>query len=139
VTAFAHQPADDPRFREVPESVIFTLRYPSGVLAHCECGFGSARSERYRAVGAKGFIELDPAFSYQGQRLFVKQGSADSSDDQKNELRLKPVNHFAAEMDHFSECVLTGKTPRTPGELGVADLRIIAAIHEAMSTNKATR
>jgi predicted dehydrogenase len=139
VTTFAHQPQDDPRFREVPESVIFTLRYPSGGLAHCECGFGSARSERYRVVGAKGFIEMDPAFGYRGQRLFLKQGSAESSDDHKSELRLQPVNHFAAEMDHFSECVLTGQASRTPGEMGVADLRIIAAIHEAMRTGKTAR
>src|SRR4051812_46056774 len=31
VTAVAHQPKDDPRFREVPESVAFTLRFPSTV------------------------------------------------------------------------------------------------------------
>jgi predicted dehydrogenase len=54
-------------------------------------------------------------------------------------LRLQPINHFTAEMDHFSECVLTGKAPRTPGELGVADLRIIAAIHEALRTGKTAR
>jgi predicted dehydrogenase len=136
VTAFAHQPQDDPRFREVAESVTFTLRYPSGVLAHCECGFGSARSERYRVVGDKGFIEMDPAFGYRGQRLFWKESGEDQSDDRKSELRLQPVNQFASEMDHFSECVLTNKTPRTPGEMGVADMRIIAAIHEAMRNSK---
>lgn len=138
VTAFAHRPQDDPRFREVAESVIFTLRYPSGVLAHCECGFGSARSERYRVVGAKGFIEMDPAFGYRGQRLFLKESGADQS-DQKSELRLQPVNQFASEMDHFSDCVMTNKTPRTPGEMGVADMRIIAAIDEATRNSKMVR
>jgi predicted dehydrogenase len=131
VTAFSRQPENDPRFREVPESVVFTLRYPSGVLAHCECGFGSARSERYRVVGAKGYLEMDPAFGYRGQRLFLSTGGADEGDERKSELRLQPVNQFAAEMDHFSECVLQDREPRTPGELGVADLRIIAAIHES--------
>jgi predicted dehydrogenase len=139
VTAFAQQPEDDPRFREVPESVTFTLRYPSGLLAHCECSFGSARSERYRIVGAKGFIEMDPAFGYRGQRLFLKQGGAEQGDDQKNELRLQAVNQFAAEMDHFSDCLLTGKAPRTPGEMGLADMNIIAAIHEAVRTAKTVR
>jgi predicted dehydrogenase len=139
VTAFQHQPKDDPRFREVPESIIFTLRYPSGVLAHCECGFGHARSERYRVVGAKGFIEMDPAFGYQGQRLFMTQSNGEQGGAQKMEIHLQPVNHFAAEMDHFSDCVLSGKDPRTPGEMGLADMRIITAIHEAARTSKAAR
>ena len=34
-------------------------------------------------------------------------------------------------MDHFSDCVLNGKDPRTPGEEGLADMRVIAAIEEA--------
>ena len=38
------QPEEDPRFREVPESVSFLLRYPSGVVAARECSFGTARS-----------------------------------------------------------------------------------------------
>jgi predicted dehydrogenase len=138
-TAFQHQPKDDPRFREVPESVVFTLRYPSGVLAHCECGFGHARSERYRIVGTKGFIEMDPAFGYTGQRLFMTQGGGEQGGMQKSEIRLQPVDHFAAEMDHFSGCVLNGKDPRTPGEMGLADMRIIAAIQEAARSGKATR
>jgi predicted dehydrogenase len=138
VTAFAQQPKDDPRFREVSESVIFTLRYPSGVLAHCECSFGSARSERYRVVGAKGFIEMDPAFGYRGQRLFLAQSNGEQG-SQKSELKLEPVNHFAAEMDDFSDCLLTGKEPRTPGDMGVADMRIIEAVHEAMRSGKTVR
>jgi predicted dehydrogenase len=139
VTAFAQQPSNDPRFREVPESVAFTLRYPSGAIAHCECSFGSARSEQYRVLGAKGYIEMDPAFGYQGLRLFLKQGSADQGDEQLNELRIKPINQFAAEMDHFSECILNNQTPRTPGEMGLADMRIITAIHEAMRSGKVVR
>lgn len=138
VTAFAQQPKDNPRFREVPESVIFTLRYPSGVLAHCECSFGTSRSERYRVVGAKGFIEMDPAFGYTGQRLFLAQSNEEQG-TQKSELKLEPVNQFASEMDYFSDCLLSGKEVRTPGEMGLADMRIVVAIHEAVRSGKAVR
>jgi predicted dehydrogenase len=130
VSAFAHHPPDDARFREVPESVVYILRYPSGVLAHCECGFGHARSDRYRAVGDKGWIELDPAFAYHGQELTVyEEGS-------KRTLEVQAVNHFAAEMDHFAECLLENQTPRTPGEMGLADVRIVQAIYEAAETGR---
>ena len=42
-------------------------------------------------------------------------------------------------MDHFSDCVLTGKDPLTPGEEGLADMRVIAAIEEAARTGQAVR
>jgi predicted dehydrogenase len=137
ITAMAHQPADDPRFREVPESVVFTLRYPSGALANCNCSFGSSRSERYRVICADGWIEMDPAFSYRGLRLRTKRGDAKSSQGVENaEMLLEQVDHFAAEMDHFSDCLLNGTALRTPGEMGLADMRIVVAIAEAARTGK---
>lgn len=139
VSAVAHQPKDDPRFREVAESVAFTLRYPSGVLAHCDCSFGASESRRYRVNCAEGYIDLDPAFSYRGLKLHVKTGNADTKDTKRTEIVLDPQNHFAAEMDHFSECVLEGKEPRTPGEMGLADMRIMAAIDEAIEIGRAVR
>src|SRR3954453_15148395 len=139
VTAMAHQPAEDPRFREVPESVAFTLRFPSGVLAHCDCSFGSAGGRRYRVHCAEGVIDMDPAFDYRGLRLRVKETKGHGGETLDAEMLLPGVNHFAAEMDHFSDCVLTGKDPRTPGEEGLADMRVIAAIEEAARTGQTVR
>ena len=45
--------------------------------------------------------------------------------------------YFAAEMDHFSDCVLNGRDPRTPGAEGLADVRVIEAIAEAARSGKA--
>jgi predicted dehydrogenase len=42
-------------------------------------------------------------------------------------------------MDHFSDCVLTGKDPRTPGAEGLAEMRVIAAIEEAARTGQTVR
>jgi predicted dehydrogenase len=138
-TAFAHQPVDDPRFREVPESVSFLLRYPSGVLAHCTCSFGTSESRRLRVHCADGFIDLDPAFSYRGQRLHTKRGETAKKNVEKKEWPLEAVNHFTAEMDYFSGCVLENTAPRTPGEMGLADMRIIAAIEEAARSGRAVK
>jgi len=41
------------------------------------------------------------------------------------------IDHFAAEMDHLSDCVTTDKAPLTPGEEGLRDMRIISAIYQA--------
>jgi predicted dehydrogenase len=139
VTAIAHQPKDDPRFREVPESVAFTLRFPSGILAHCDCSFGSAESRRYRVHCAKGWIEMDPAFSYRGLRLRTKDGDAKKGTAEATEHLVEAVNHFTAEMDHFSDCVLNGTKLRTPGEMGLADMRVMTAIYESIRTGNAVK
>lgn len=139
VAAFGHKPDEDPRFREVHESVGFIMRYPSGAIAQCDCSFGSTESRRYRVHCAEGFIEMDPAFSYRGLRLRVKQGESSAGASQLSEINIAPVNHFAAEMDHFSRCILDGTEPRTPAEMGIADLRIIAALEESMRTGQKVR
>jgi predicted dehydrogenase len=41
------------------------------------------------------------------------------------------ADHFALEMDDFSQCVLEDKPTRTPGEEGLRDLKIMTAIYEA--------
>jgi predicted dehydrogenase len=131
VAAMEHRPKDAPRFREVPASVSFQLRFPSGVLAHCDCSFDAAESRRYRVHGTDGFIDLDPAFGYRGLRLTVGRKTG------REQPQLTEINHFAAEMDHLSTCVLTNQNPRTPGEEGLADLRVIAAVEEAARANRA--
>ena len=74
------QPEEDPRFREVPESVSFLLRYPSGVVAARECSFGTARSSSYQVLCEDGSIQMNPAlqllrpatFNHQSERWHSK-------------------------------------------------------------------
>ena len=134
VFATAHRPSSDPRFREVDESVAFTLRFPSGILAHCDCSFGAEERRAYHVHCENGTIAMEPAFSYRGLRLHLKEGSAANKDAREKEILIEPVNHFAAEMDHFSECIQNDRQPRTPGEEGLADMRIIAAVSESIKT-----
>lgn len=139
VTAIRHQPSDDPRFREVAESFAFTLRYPTGVLAHCDCSFGSAESRRYAVHCAEGVIEMNPAFSYRGLRLFVTEGDNEKGNLKKEELLIPAVDHFAKEMDAFSTCLMEDQECRTPGEMGLKDLKIVAAIEEAARTGRSVQ
>ncbi len=132
VYATAQQPKDDPRFREVPESVAFTLRYPSGVLAHCDCSFGMAESRFYEVHGTKASLRMQPAFSYRGLRLHLREGDPKSSTAEDQELLVEAKNHFTAEMDHFSQVVLNDGTCRTPGEMGLADMRIVDALEKSI-------
>jgi predicted dehydrogenase len=115
---------NDSRFREVEENVLFQLRFPSGVIANCTSSYG-APFNRFRVVGTNGWAELEPALSYSGLRMRAAAGP-------RVEERMHPViDHFAAEMDHLSDCVTSDKAPLTPGEEGLKDMRLISAIYQA--------
>ncbi len=138
VTAMAYTTQGDPRFREVPESVAFTMQFPSGVIAHCDCSFGAQASRRYRVHAADGFIDMDPAFAYRGLRLSVAKKDASGSES-RTSIELESGSQFAAELDHLAQAIVDDGPVRTPGEEGLKDMRIIAAIEEAVKTGKTVR
>jgi predicted dehydrogenase len=130
VTGYVYQPKDEPRWAEVPRDVTFTLHFASGVSAVCGCSFGAAGSKRYRVVCTEGYVDMENAYGYSGQELRTMQKGKLTKHD------LPRVDHFAAEMDHFSDCILNDKSVRTAGEEGLQDIKIIAAIEESARTGK---
>lgn len=130
VTAQEYSDKADPRFKEVEDLVHFTLRFPSGVLATCTSAYSIEGVKRYRAFGDKAWLDLDPATDY--YRHQMKIGDKDG----ERQPQLKEGNQFAAELDHMAECVLQNKTPKTPGEEGLRDIRLITAIYEAARKGK---
>lgn len=129
VSAFAVQPKSDPRFREVPESVSWVMRYPSGIVAECECSFGTGRSSSYQVLCETGSIKMNPAYTYEGLKLWTE--STDEGVPVRTEWNITPVDQFASEMDGFSTAILGDKPVKTPGEMGLSDIRIVLAVMES--------
>jgi predicted dehydrogenase len=130
VNAMIYSAPGDPRFREVEEHVTFQLRFPSGVLANCTSSYGYSHQSHYRVMGTEARLCLDPATWYSGLRLWIERGNVIEQRD------LPQVDHFAAEMDHMSDCVEGNKQPLTPGEEGLRDLTIMQAIYESARSRK---
>ncbi len=134
VTATIWTPANDPRFTEVEDNVAFTLHFPSGALANCLTSY-STHEHRYLALlGSTARLEIDNAFAYEGQRLRVAR--LVDGHNQTAEVSLPYKNQFALELDHFAECVKTGRQPRTPGEEGVQDHVVMEAIYASARTGR---
>ena len=55
------------------------------------------------------------------------------------ERMLDAKNQFAIEMDHMADCVQNDKTPFTPGEEGLQDHRVMAAIYEAAHNGRTVK
>ena len=134
VSAMMYSTPGDPRFKEVEESMLFHLRFPSGALSTNSTSYGVHESRRYRAHATTGWFAMDPAYSYRGLRMSLShaQGKA----EQHEELNLAPKNQFATELDHFADCILRSRTPFTPGEEGLQDQRIMAAIYESARSGR---
>jgi len=133
VNAMMYSTPNDPRFKEVEEAINFQLRFPSGILANCTSSYGYAWQSHYRVVTSEGWLEMDPATAYSGLRMRVHRGNVTEEKD------LPVVDHFAAEMEHMSDCVMQNKEPLTPGEEGLRDLTIMHALYEAANTGKTVK
>jgi predicted dehydrogenase len=118
---------DPVKFKDLEESIAWQLKFPSGVIANCNTTYGFNGLDRYKAFAEHGWFELSPAYGYggiQGRR----------SDNQWTPL--PAVDHFAAEMDDFAQCILENRPTKVPGEEGLRDLKIMTAIYEAANTGK---
>ena len=133
VNAMMYTTPGDPRFKEVEENISFQLRFPSGILANCSSSYGYFHQSHYRVMGTEARLEMDPATWYSGLRLWIERGN---TIDQRD---LPEVDHFAAEMDHMSNCVMQSQEPLTPGEEGLRDLKIMMAIYDAAKSGKTVK
>jgi predicted dehydrogenase len=120
---------DHAKFREVEESILFNLKFPSGVVASCSSSYATTLN-RFWAGAERGWIELAPAMFYNGIRGRM------SGPDGVKEIDFPDVNQFVAEMDDFADCILSGRPTRVPGEEGRRDVRLMTAIYESAVSGK---
>ena len=127
IAAFASTIDHDGRFSEVEENVSWTMKFPSGIVASCNTTYGAPMEGYYRVHGAKGWLEVDQAFVYEGLRL-----RADFSGTQLDEPNpARDPSQFQAEAEHFSHCVQNNLEPQSPGEEGLRDMGYITQIYRS--------
>jgi predicted dehydrogenase len=129
VMAYQYSTPGNPLFREVEELVSWQMKFPDGLYAACTTHYNVHDSRRYRVMCERGWVEIDTAFAYQGQQL--RTSEADGKLTRMEELKMPENNQFAAEMDHFSRCVLDDKQPFSTGENGLQDHIIMEAIYRS--------
>jgi predicted dehydrogenase len=121
----------DGRFTSVEENTSWTMQFPSGIQAVCTTTYGAQMPGFYRVYGSKGWLEVDE-FGYQGLRLTARYSNDNGSITDLDELNPeKDPKQFTREADHFTECILTNRTPLTPGEEGLRDMEYMQAIYRS--------
>ena len=116
------------RFAQVEQSMEFTFKMPSGIVASCSCSYGSSGVSTFHINGSKGVLVFEPGFNYDGMHLRgqgagFKRIDIASPDRQPYQVTL--------EAEHFAQCIRENKQPHSPGEEGLKDLLAIEAIYKA--------
>jgi len=127
IAAYASVIDKDGRFDQVEENVAWTMRFPSGIVASCSTTYGANMAGYFRVYGAKGWLQVDQAFVYEG--LYLRAEFDGQKLDEPNPAR--DPSHFQAEAEHFSNCIQNGLEPKSPGEEGLRDMRYIAEIYRS--------
>lgn len=129
VFGYMHSTPGNPLFKEVEEVMSWQMRFPDGVLVNSITHYNTHDSRFYRVNSEKGWLHLNNAYAYTGQQLQTSHAEGEAR--MQNQITIPAKNQFAAEMDHFSECILENKQPHTPGEEGLQDHRIMEAIYQS--------
>jgi predicted dehydrogenase len=115
------------RFAEVEQSMEWTMKLPSGIIASCSCSYGARAPGYFRINGSNSALIFEPAFNYDGLRV---RGQAAGKPVDITSPNKHPYM-FTIQAEHFAQCVRNNQQPRSTGEDGMKDLLAIEAIYKA--------
>lgn len=119
------------KFRMIDEMTSVLMRFPEERLATFTCSFGAADVSRYDLIGTKGSLTAQPAYDY---TIALKH---QLTIGEKTSTRKFPKrDQFAAELIHFSKCILKDAEPEPSGREGLADVRVVRAVYESARTGR---
>lgn len=130
ISATAFRPTGDPRFSEIFAHVSSQWLFPSGAVAQLATSYDSAGMNFAEVRGTGGSLMMDPATSYAGQKMRIE------GRDGRELTPGDPDVQFARQLDHFADAIRDGTPIRTPGEMGLRDLRLMEAIYASARSGR---
>lgn len=132
VRAWAQTDRSDPRFRTTPDLISWQFRFPSGAIGEGSTSFDYAGTMDWEVFCERGRLVGAPGCFYNGNHLQVIGAGGVPAP------QITEIDQFAREMDWMSD-IVRGRVPLvSPGEEGMQDQRLIAAILESVARGGAT-
>jgi glucose-fructose oxidoreductase len=116
----------DPRFASVEEAFAVTMRFPHERVAQFTCSFGAHDRAHYEVIGTEGILTLENAYEYATEMKMTvigKHGTKERTFERRDQI--------AAEIEYFARCIRDNVEPEPSGWEGLADVRILQAIHSS--------
>ncbi len=118
--------------RDVDVVLAGTLQFPGEIGAQFDCGLRAPARQFCEVVGSEGAITLprpflphdDPAV------VVIRRG------ERENRIEIPGTNQYTQMIDHFGECVRTGRSPRFPADDAVANMRVLDALRRSAQTGQ---
>ena len=130
VTAVTASRKDEDRFEGCDEIASAILEFPDQRIATFTSSFGIGKVTRYTLAGDAGSLTMSPAYEYAVPLELTVEREGKKPKHKSFDKR----DQFAPQLLHFSECILEGSAPEPGGHEGLADVRIIEAIHRSART-----
>ncbi len=108
------------------------MEFADGAVAHVTSSMEHSDFHFQITIdGREGRIEIPSMFEDSGP-IIIK-----SPDGENQQIIATPApNRFTAQLNEFSECVLTGKSPEFPPEDGLRNTAVLEALREAASSGR---
>ena len=122
----------DHRFTSVDEAFAVTMRFPHERVAQFTCSYGAHDRAHYELIGTEGMLTLDNAYDYEAEmtmRVSGKHGDKTRTFEKRDQI--------AAEIEYFARCIRDNVDPEPSGWEGLADVRILQAIHQSTRFGRA--
>ncbi|NOT14033.1 MAG: Gfo/Idh/MocA family oxidoreductase [Methylotenera sp.] len=78
-------------------------------FGHFDISFERSRKSEYEIIGTKGWVKCHAAWVFQNDVPVISWATEDGK---FAEERFAPSNHFTLEIEHFSDCILSGQLTR---------------------------
>ncbi|MGC3946888.1 MAG: Gfo/Idh/MocA family oxidoreductase [Chryseolinea sp.] len=112
-------------YKEVEETMDFTLEFPGGATAVCQASFGKNMND-LQIDCTKGWIKFSPFSAYNGVNGVTSDGK---------KLNAPIENEQATQMDDDTLAILNGKPLLAPGEEGLRDIVVVEAIYRSVASS----
>jgi predicted dehydrogenase len=124
VTGHTH----DDRGSGVDTHAAGTLAYDDGRLARVSCSFDTRDVQRYRVEAADGLLTAAEAFVPRGDDGVAVEYAVDEREVCET---FDPVDQYRLQVEHFVDCVASGRRPRTDARDAARTLAVIDALRRS--------
>ncbi|MDC9725937.1 MAG: Gfo/Idh/MocA family oxidoreductase [Gammaproteobacteria bacterium] len=109
------------------------LDYDDGKFAHFDMSFERARRSEYEIIGTLGGVKCETVWNNPDDDPVVSWWT---DAGERHTMELEGVNHFVREIEHFSDCVLSGKIAKLSFEDAKGNCKAIEAALESVTTGR---
>lgn len=116
-------------YKEVEETMMFMLEFPSGARASCQTSFG-INMNHLLVNYEKGWLKMEPHSSYSGNQGSMSDGTV---------INFPLKSQQAKQMDEDCAAIMLNTSLIAPGEEGLRDIRVVEAIYQSVQTVKTVK